>query len=28
LLPPLLAHVLFDFVVYRAVADTPWWVWG
>lgn len=26
--PPLLAHAAFDFVVYRSVADAPWWVWG
>jgi membrane protease YdiL (CAAX protease family) len=26
--PALLAHIAFDFVVYRAVADAPWWVWG
>lgn len=25
--PPLLAHVAFDFVVYRAIASAPWWVW-
>jgi len=28
ILPPMLAHVAFDFVVYRSVADAPWWVWG
>jgi membrane protease YdiL (CAAX protease family) len=27
-LPPMLAHIAFDFVVYRAVAHAPWWVWG
>jgi membrane protease YdiL (CAAX protease family) len=28
LVPAMAAHVAFDFVVYRAVADAPWWVWG
>jgi membrane protease YdiL (CAAX protease family) len=28
LIPPVLAHVAFDFVVYRSVAHAPWWVWG
>lgn len=28
LVPAVLAHVAFDFVVYRAVAHAPWWVWG
>jgi len=27
-LPPMLAHIAFDFAVYRAVAQAPWWVWG
>jgi membrane protease YdiL (CAAX protease family) len=27
LIPPLLAHAAFDFVVYRSVAHAPWWVW-
>lgn len=27
LLPPLMAHAAFDFVVYRFVAHAPWWVW-
>lgn len=26
--PCLLAHAAFDFVVYRAVARAPWWVWA
>lgn len=26
--PPVLAHIAFDFVVYRSVAHAPWWVWG
>jgi len=26
--PALIAHAVFDFVVYRAVAHAPWWVWG
>jgi membrane protease YdiL (CAAX protease family) len=26
--PAIVAHVAFDFVVYRAVSDAPWWVWG
>lgn len=25
--PSMLAHAAFDFVVYRAVAHAPWWVW-
>jgi membrane protease YdiL (CAAX protease family) len=28
LMPALLAHVAFDFVVYGAVAAAPWWVWN
>jgi membrane protease YdiL (CAAX protease family) len=28
LLPALLAHAAFDFVVYRTLAAAPWWVWG
>lgn len=28
LIPPMLAHVAFDFVVYRSVAQAPWWVWN
>lgn len=28
LLPAMAAHIAFDFVVYRAVAEAPWWVWG
>jgi membrane protease YdiL (CAAX protease family) len=28
LVPAIVAHVAFDFVVYRAVAEAPWWVWG
>lgn len=27
LLPPLMAHAAFDFVVYRNVVHAPWWVW-
>ena len=26
--PSLVAHAVFDFVVYRCVAHAPWWVWG
>lgn len=26
--PAIAAHAVFDFVVYRAVAHAPWWVWG
>ena len=26
--PSIVAHVVFDFVVYRSVGDAPWWVWG
>lgn len=26
--PPMLAHVAFDFVVYRSFAHPPWWVWS
>lgn len=25
--PPMLAHAVFDFLVYGAVARAPWWVW-
>lgn len=28
LVPSIMAHVAFDFMVYRAVARPPWWVWG
>ena len=28
LMPALLAHAAFDFVVYGAVASAPWWVWN
>lgn len=28
LVPAIVAHMAFDFVVYRAVAEAPWWVWG
>lgn len=28
LLPAVLAHAAFDFVVYRTLAAAPWWVWG
>ena len=28
LMPATLAHVAFDFVVYRSFAHAPWWVWG
>lgn len=28
LAPALVAHVAFDFVVYRSYAEPPWWVWG
>ena len=28
ILPPVAAHAAFDLVVYGAVADAPWWVWG
>lgn len=28
LMPALLAHAAFDFVVYGAVAAAPWWVWN
>ena len=27
LLPPLLAHVLFDILVYAECVKAPWWVW-
>jgi membrane protease YdiL (CAAX protease family) len=27
LLPPLMAHAAFDFVVYRNLVHAPWWVW-
>ncbi len=27
LIPALLAHAAFDFMVYRSVAHAPWWVW-
>jgi len=27
-LPPVAAHVAFDFVVYGALDQAPWWVWG
>ncbi len=26
--PCLVAHAVFDFVVYRSVAHAPWWVWS
>jgi membrane protease YdiL (CAAX protease family) len=26
--PAVAAHAAFDFVVYRGVAEAPWWVWG
>ena len=26
--PAIIAHAVFDLVVYRTVADAPWWVWG
>ena len=25
--PAVIAHAVFDLVVYRTVADAPWWVW-
>lgn len=28
LIPAVLAHIAFDFVVYASVAQAPWWVWG
>ncbi len=28
LLPAIAAHIAFDFIVYRAVAEAPWWIWG
>lgn len=28
LAPALIAHVAFDFIVYRTYAAAPWWVWG
>jgi membrane protease YdiL (CAAX protease family) len=28
LLPPVAAHAAFDLIVYGAMADAPWWVWG
>jgi len=28
LAPALIAHVAFDFIVYRTYAEMPWWVWG
>lgn len=28
LIPAVLAHMAFDFVVYASVAHAPWWVWG
>jgi len=27
-IPSLVAHAVFDFVVYRSVAHAPWWVFG
>jgi membrane protease YdiL (CAAX protease family) len=27
-IPAVIAHVAFDFVVYRAMGSAPWWVWG
>lgn len=27
-LPPLLAHVLFDLIVYGGRSQAPWWVWS
>jgi membrane protease YdiL (CAAX protease family) len=27
-LPPVAAHAAFDLVVYGAMAEAPWWVWG
>jgi len=27
-MPSIMAHAVFDFVVYRSVAHAPWWVWG
>lgn len=26
-IPSIMAHAVFDFVVYRLVANAPWWVW-
>jgi len=26
--PPLLAHALFDIIVYGGLAQAPWWVWA
>jgi membrane protease YdiL (CAAX protease family) len=26
-IPPILAHAMFDLLVYGAVARAPWWVW-
>lgn len=28
LVPAIVAHMAFDFVVYRGVAEAPWWVWN
>jgi membrane protease YdiL (CAAX protease family) len=28
LIPPVAAHAAFDLIVYGAMADAPWWVWG
>jgi membrane protease YdiL (CAAX protease family) len=28
LAPPVAAHAAFDLVVYGAMAEAPWWVWG
>jgi membrane protease YdiL (CAAX protease family) len=28
LLPPVAAHAAFDLLVYGAMAEAPWWVWG
>jgi len=25
--PAVVAHIAFDFVVYGAVGESPWWVW-
>ena len=27
-LPPVVAHVLFDIIVYGGHVEAPWWVWG
>jgi membrane protease YdiL (CAAX protease family) len=26
--PPIVAHAVFDLLVYGALVRAPWWVWG